>query len=224
MDRLIVAIVLIGSGFIVPTLFFFPAFFSACLIIGIFYRVRFWKSILRFLIIWFLFFVVVGFGRFLSGVNALTLLTDCSFGLGLAVGISFSLLLLMSDNPSRILSNCDRLRVPRTASYAFLSLIRLLPQVKVIGARQLELLKLKSTVDGKFMDRILAYRRIVAPLFTLLLAQQYTHARSLTFRGFFIAKAEVDIHDCGINGRTSVLLALLIFNACIWYGVWKWII
>ncbi len=224
MDRLLVAIMLIGSGFIVPILFFFPAFFSACLIVGIFYRVRFWKSILRFLIIWFLFFVIVGFGRFLSGVSALSLLTDCSFGLGLAVGISCSLLLLMSDKPSRILSNCDRLRVPRIVSYAFLSLIRLLPQVKIIGSRQLELLKLKSAVDGKPMDRILAYRRIVAPLFTILLAQQYTHSRSLTFRGFFITRAAVDVRDFGINSRTSILLALLMFNACIWYGIWKWII
>ncbi len=207
-----------------PILFFFPAFFSACLIVGIFYRVRFWKSILRFLIIWFLFFVIVGFGRFLSGVSALSLLTDCSFGLGLAVGISCSLLLLMSDKPSRILSNCDRLRVPRIVSYAFLSLIRLLPQVKIIGSRQLELLKLKSAVDGKPMDRILAYRRIVAPLFTILLAQQYTHSRSLTFRGFFITRAAVDVRDFGINSRTSILLALLMFNACIWYGIWKWII
>lgn len=224
MDRLLVTIMLLGSGFIVPTPLFFPAFFSACLIVGIFYRVRFWKSLLRFLIIWFLFFVLVGFGRFLAGVNALSLLTDCSFGLGLAVGISCSLQLLMSDNPGRILRNCDWLRVPRTVSYAFLSLIRLLPQVKAIGSRQLELLKLKSAVDGKPMDRLLAYRRIVAPLFTILLTQQYTHSMSLTFRGFFITRTAVDIRDFGINSRTSTLIAFLIFNAFIWYGIWEWII
>jgi energy-coupling factor transporter transmembrane protein EcfT len=224
MDRLLVAIMMLGSGFIVPTPFFFPAFFSACLIVGIFYKVRFWKSVLRFLIIWFLFFVIVGIGRFLAGVNVLSLLTDCSFGLGLAVGISCSLLLLMSDNPSSILRNCDRLRVPRTVSYAFLSLIRLLPHVKAIGSRQLELLKLKSAVGGKPMNRILAYRRIVAPLFTILLAQQYTHSRSLTVRGFFITSAAVDVRDFGINRRTSILFALLIFNAFIWYGIWEWII
>jgi energy-coupling factor transporter transmembrane protein EcfT len=224
MDRLIVPVMLLSSGFIVPIPLFFPAFFSACLIVSIFYKVRFWTSVLRFLAIWFLFFFVVGIGRFIAGVDALSLLRDCSFGLGLAVGISCSLLLLMSDNPSKILSNFDKLKVPRTVSYAFLSLIRLLPQVKAVGSRQLELLKLKATVGGSPMNRILAYRRIVGPLFTILLAQQYAHSMSLTIRGFFLTRTASHIRDIGINRRCFILVALLTLNDFIWYGVWEWLI
>ena len=221
MDRIIVAIILLFSGIVFPPPFFFPAYFTACTIVIIFYRISSWKSIIKFLILWFLFFFLVGMGRFFAGVNLFVLLNDCSFGLGLAIAISCALLLIVSDSPKRILVSLDSLKVSRSITYSFLSLLRLLPQVKSIGIRQLELLKLKTSIDG-WRDRIFAYPRILGPLFTILLTQQYTHSRSLSERNFFSHKTIYNAHNIRIDTNTLKIIILIILNSCIWFGIWKW--
>lgn len=212
------------SGLTVPGFLFLPTFLSAYLIIGLFYKIYILKVIRKFLLIWVLFFIVVGIGRFIAGVDLASLIKDCSFGLGLAVAISCSMLLLLNDNLNRILLDLDKAKIPRTVSYAFIALIALLPKVKSTGARQLELLRLKGALAGKPINRILAYRRIAGPLFTLLLTRQYAHALSLNSRGFFIPPDVRHLPYCsGINAKLCGLVFCLLINLLAWHRLSQWI-
>ncbi len=223
MDKIFVALILLSCGLFLPLPLFFPGYLFACVIVMLFYRAAFWRSISKFLSIWMLFFLIVGMGRFAAGVDLLILVKDGSFGLGLAVSISCSLLLIVSDSPDSILSNLDGIKVPRSVSYSILSLLRLLPQIKNIGKRQVELLKLKTDINDGLSSRILAYPRILGPLFTILLTQQYVHSRSLAERGFYSpASASQNTRKKKTNTTFIFVVVTLMLNIAIWNLIWDW--
>jgi energy-coupling factor transporter transmembrane protein EcfT len=222
MERLIVAFVMLGTGLILPAIVRLPASVLACSMVILFYRVRFHKILLRFLIIWLCFYICVGTGRYFAGTELRSLIVDGAASLGLAIGISCSLLLVATDIPSKILHGLDRIKIPRDISYALLSLLRLLPRVRTLGSRQLMLLQLKGISGGSLVQRFHAYRRILGPLLVILLTQQFTHARGLELRGFFESQTYY-IHEETILGLRGIIIAtLLILNAAFWYGVSLW--
>jgi energy-coupling factor transporter transmembrane protein EcfT len=222
MKRLVVAFILIMTSILVPAITRLPAVVLASCMIVLFYRSRFFSVLLRFLLIWFCFYAGVGAARFFAGTELKSLIIDGVSGLGLALGISCSLLLIATGPPGEILYGFDRLKVPRDISYAFLSLLRLLPQIKTLGSRQLALLELKGILGGGIGQRFRAYRRITGPLFIILLTQQFNHARGLQLRGFFDSRLPELPIESRFRFREILLLSLLILNAAFWYGVSLW--
>jgi energy-coupling factor transporter transmembrane protein EcfT len=222
MKRLVVAFVLIGTSIIVPAINRLPAVVFASGVVILFYRSSFFSVLLRFLVIWLCFYIVVGAGRYFAGTELKFLIIDCVAGLGLAMGISCSMLLIATGPPSEILYGLDWFKVPRDISYAFLSLLRLLPQIKTVGSRQLTLLELKGMLGGGIGQRFRAYRRIIGPLFIILLTQQLNHARGLQLRGFFDSRFTGLPIETIFRLREFLLIPLLILNAAFWYGVSLW--
>ena len=222
MERLVVAFALLGTEIIVPSVVRLPASVFACGLVVLAYRAQFVSVMFRFLVIWLLFYIGVGAGRYLAGEELRHLALDGAAGLGLAMGVGCSLLLVVTGRPSDILSGLDRFRVPREVSYALLSLLRLLPQVRTLGSHQLALLKLKGIGSGGIGQRFRAYRRILGPLLVILLNQQSTHARSLAMRGFFASRLSSSRREAIVGLRGAILIPLMILNAVFWYGVSLW--
>jgi hypothetical protein len=214
-----------GYLLFLPSFMYLPAFIFAYIIIESFFHLGIWRLLSRFLTVWALFFLLVGTGRFLAGVSIHSLVADFSYGLGLAIGVSCAVFLFIKDKPSNILSNFDAFKISRTISYAFIALLRLQSKVKTSGSLQLHLLKLKQPCATNLVDRVLAYRRVVGPLFTLLLAQQYVHASSLSMRGFFDSRPSyLGKHPSSSALRFLSPLILLLFNLIAWHRLSKWIL
>jgi energy-coupling factor transporter transmembrane protein EcfT len=199
-----------------------PASLVACGMVVLFYHARFFAVMIRFLVIWLCFYIGVGAGRYFAGTELRSLILDGAAGLALAMGVACSLLLVVTGRPTDILSGLDRFKVPREVSYALLSLLRLLPQVRTLGARQLALLELKGIGGGGISQRFRAYRRILGPLLVILLNQQSTHARSLAIRGFFDSRRLGSRREAVVGLRGAILISLLVLNAIFWYGVSLW--
>lgn len=222
LERFIVALLLIGTGVVVPAPFIFPASIIGCLIVMFVYRAKFARIVLSFIGVWICFYLAVGWARYFSGANIYIVFLDGTIGVSLALVVSCSLLTVLAEHPSELLITMDWLKIPRILSYAFLALLRLMPQINTIGSRQIALLKIKGVSGGSVINRFTAYRRIMTPLFNLLLTQQWTHARSLESRGFFDRQLERPSVDSINTFRGSIVCALLMSNVFIWYGVSLW--
>jgi energy-coupling factor transporter transmembrane protein EcfT len=222
MERLAIALLLLGTELVAPTSFRLPATAVACGTILVFYDARFILTMLRFLTIWLCFYAVVGMGRYVAGTELESLLVDGAAGLGLALGISCALLLVARGSPCEILGGLDWLKAPREFSYSLLSLLRLLPQVRSLGSRQLALLELKGIGRSGVRERFLAYRRIVGPLLVILLTQQSAHAMGLALRGFFDSRLPASRRAFILGRQGLVLISLLVLNAAFWRGLSLW--
>lgn len=222
MERLAIALFLLGTEVAAPASLRLPASAVACGAILTFYDARFVLTMLRFLAIWLCFYVVVGAGRYIAGVGLAYLVADGAAGLGLALGISCALLLVATGSPSEILCGLDSLKVPREFSYSLLSLLRLLPQVRKLGSRQLALLELKGMGRRGVRERFRAYRRIVGPLLVILLTQQSTHAVGLTHRGFFDSRLPASRRSAVPRWQGIVLILFIALNAAFWRALPLW--
>jgi energy-coupling factor transporter transmembrane protein EcfT len=181
-------------------------------------RARFAPLLARLVAVWLGFYALVGVARWWGGAPVPLLLQQGAANLGLALGVSCALLLVLTARPAEVLAGLDRLRVPRDASYVALSVVRLLPQVAAVGARQMALLELKGIGRRTLAQRLSAYRRIAGPLFAILSAQQLAHTRGLAARGFFGPPPVVAQAASLLGARGRVLVALLLLNAVLWFA------
>jgi len=224
MDRLLIALLLLSSGVVVPNLLLLPSSVVACSIVTIVHKGKFVTTVLRFLTLWLCLYLLVATGRYISGASLRSLVVQGSGSLGLALGVSFSVLLVVTGPPAETLQAFERLRVPRGFAYALLSVLRLLPEIKDVGSRQIALLELKGIAGRGFRGRCVAYGRIIGPLLVLLLERQSTHARSLEARGFFELRRLRPIgRGVTLTGRGVISAILLLLNAVLWCWVARWI-
>ena len=215
-DRLFIALLLLVTGIVVPSLVLLPESIISCCAVIILYKVNFWRTILRFLFLWIIFFSIVGMGRYFAGVSFTTLLVEGTSSLGLALGVSCAILLVLRTPTAEMLRAFDKLRFSRYFSYALLSLIRLLPEIKRIANRQLLLLNLKDINGDRYFKRYQSYKRIISPLLLILLEQQFVHVKSLDSRGFLISNSYHDNSVTIINCRSVIVAIILIVNSFIW--------
>ncbi len=223
MERLAVAVVLLGTSAAVSGWARLPVAAVGCGVVLLAYRERFAPVLGRFLLIWMIFSAAVGAGRYWAGVPLSTLAEDTSASVGLALGVAGAVLLLITGRPSDLLGGLDRLRAPREFSYALLALIGLLPRIAAVGSRQMALLKLKGAGGGGIAQRFRAYPRIVAPLFGVLLNQQLAHARSMALRGFFADPRSGSAASPVVERRGWIVIGLLVLHAAVWFAVATWI-
>jgi energy-coupling factor transporter transmembrane protein EcfT len=227
MERLAVALVLLGTLAAAPGWVRLPVAAVGCGVVLLAYQERFARTLVKFLVLWLVFSSAVGAGRYWVGTPLHTLVADTAGSLGLALGVCCAALLVVRARPGDLLVGLDRLRTPREVSYALLSVMGVLPRVATVGARQLALLRLKGLAGGA-VQRLRAYPRIVAPLFGVLLSQQLAHARSLGARGFFEHRPDSAHTQIGCLGpppgrlipmRGWVVMGLLATDAVLWIGV-----
>jgi hypothetical protein len=102
-----------------------------------------------------------------------------------ATVVTAATLFAVCVRPWHALAIADVCRLPRKLTYILVSLFPLSSHVRDLGTRQLALLDLKGIDRKTIVGRVLAYRRLVSPLFSSVLSQQVVHAHSLSFRGFF---------------------------------------
>jgi energy-coupling factor transporter transmembrane protein EcfT len=222
-ERLVLSAMLLGTVAAVPGWERMAATGIGCGIVLLAYRERWVRPLWKFLVLWGVFSVAVGAGRYWAGTGLHALIVDSAASVGLALGVASAALLVMAGQPSEILRGMDRIRVPREVAYAILALARILPQLSALGTRQLALLELKGLRRDGVGQRLRAYPRIVAPLFGILLNQQLAHARSLGLRGFFGAPVAASRRGI-VVGRTGwALAALLGLNGVAWYVVASWL-
>lgn len=235
MERLAIALVLLGTLVVAPGWVRLPVAVIGCVLVLAAYRERFASTLAKFLVLWLVFSAAVGAGRYWAGTPLHTLVADTAGSLGLAVGVCCAALLVVRGRPGDLLAGLDRMRAPREFSYALLSVLGILPRVAAVGARQLALLKLKGLAGGGLgigglAQRLRAYPRIVAPLFGVLLSQQLAHSRSLNARGFFEAwpvtagspSRAGRSPDPLIPRRGWIVIGLLSADAALWIVIAAW--
>jgi energy-coupling factor transporter transmembrane protein EcfT len=143
--------------------------------------------------------------------------------LGLALAVSSAVLLVAIGRPDETLAAFDRLWVPRSVSYAFISLQIFLPQIRKHGARQLALLRIKGGAKSGAFSIVVKYRRIVSPLLVVSLSRQLVHAKSLERRGFFENQSGLIVNPRPLLANKSIISAgLLLLNIGAWIGVCAW--
>ena len=212
MGRIAVALTLLIAVGVVSPLLRLPVALAGCGMVSWVYPGRMFPVLLKFFLVWLVFFVAVAAGRAWAGTAMPVLVVDGAGSLGLALGVAGAVLLVVTSDPVGLLRGFDRLRLPREMSYAVLSLVGVLPQVRATGSRQLALLRLKGIGTATVAQRFRAYPRIVAPLFGQLLHRQVTHARSMTVRGFFAEAPRPQGHVLSFRDL-AVMLALLAMAA-----------
>ena len=167
-------------------------------------------------------FFLLGTGRVIGGAEPQPILVEYlnTFTLVCALLVTLTVLAL-SCRPHDVLDTLDWLHVPRSATYVLLSAATLIPQVKNIGARQIALLRLKGLASRSLLARMLAYRRIVGPLFAVLMTAQLTHARSLAGRAFFSARAAGRSPFASpLSCKDDVLMLMLVLaSAILWMSI-----
>ena len=223
MGRLAVAVALLAAVAAVPQAARLPVALFGCVAASLAYRGRMLPVLLRFFLIWLLFYGAVAAGRAWAGTSWVTLVLDGAGSLGLALGVAGAVLLVVTAAPALLLESLDRMRAPREFSYAVLALIGLLPHVRSAGSRQLALLRLKGSAGGGIGRRLRAYPRIVAPLFGQLMLRQWTHARSLAVRGFFERPGPAAEAAPPVVARDLALIAALALAAAIGLGAALWL-
>lgn len=223
MGRVAVAVALLAAVAAVPQAARLPVALFGCGAATLAYPGRMLPVLLRFFFIWLLFYGAVAAGRAWAGTSWVILVLDGVGSLGLALGVAGAVLLVVTCAPAILLEGLDRMRAPREFSYAVLALIGLLPHVRSVGSRQLALLRLKGSGTGGIAGRLRAYPRIVAPLFGQLMLRQWTHARSLTVRGFFELPVRPAEAAPLLAVRDIALIAALVLAAAIGLGAALWL-
>ncbi len=155
---------------------------------------------------------LVAFGRIIGGADIAFIVSEylARFPFVGAV-VTATTLFAAYVRPWHALAIADACRLPRSLTYVLVSLYPLSSHIRELGQRQLILLDLKGVDRKSLTGRLLAYRRLVSPLFSSTLSQQVIHARSLWLRGFFQLTPVVSLPRLVSSDAIWGLLLLVVF-------------
>ena len=176
---------------------------------------RLLRVLLKTAAVWAMVLVLISWARVAGGQAAQDVISSATstgtmvFSLLSAIAAAFGLVSI-SDH----LACLDRFRVPRTVLYVFSAVVTILPGMRSMLHRQVQVTVLRLTQPISMLDRFTAYRRVVLPLFVTLLRRQHDHAQSLLDRGFFDDEHRFDAPP----GSPRGLLVITVFVALVEAG------
>lgn len=180
-------------------------------------------SLARLTVAWVFFLLLVGSGRVIGGTSPGVVWAGSVGRLAFFLVIVFlTTLAYLFFKPQDYLTTFDTMRIPREASYIFLSVITLIEYVRNMGRRQLHLLTIKGLGPKGISERISAYYRLLVPLFIVLLSRQLVHSRSMDFRGFFVSTIPGRPRSLKVKaGETFwITVVFLNFGFCLLISLW----